>query len=193
MTTAPAPLVLLTPEQLRKLMLEAVADALAEVSPGSAPPSEVMTRAEAAAFLRCSLATLDRLCREEALPFHRLGDCRRFTRAELLEWLQAGSASRRSADESSSKEPREAEGGHLPVGTADPAPPIPAENSCGRGRRPLRSLAKAGPSGAPEALAPERPEKGGISPAPPRGAPADESASEGRSGARTRASRGGVR
>src|SRR5690554_5884805 len=120
--THPSPLVLLTPEQLRKLMVEAVADALAELAPGSAPPSEVMTRAEAAAFLRCSLATLDRLCREEALPFHRLGDCRRFNRGELLEWLTSGSASRRTEDDSSQKQPREAEGGHSPVGTADPAP-----------------------------------------------------------------------
>lgn len=182
--THPSPLVLLTPEQLRKLMLEAVADALAEVSPGSAPPSEVLTRSEAASFLRCSLATLDRLCREEALPFHRLGDCRRFTRAELLEWLQAGSASRRTEDDSSQKQPREAEGGHSPVGTVDPAPTIPAENSAPRGRRPLRPPTKA---------APERPEKGGISPAPARGAPADETRSEGPPRLRTRASRGGVR
>ena len=191
--THPSPLVLLTPEQLRKLMVEAVADALAELAPGSAPPSEVMTRAEAAAFLRCSLATLDRLCREEALPFHRLGDCRRFNRGELLEWLTSGSASRRTEDDSSQKQPREAEGGHSPVGTASPAAPIPAENSAPRGRRPLKDLAKAGPSGAPEALAPERHSKGGLPSDPATGAPADETRSEGRSGARTAPSRGGAR
>lgn len=186
-------IVTLTAGQLSELVRSAALDAVAELSPGSAPPSEIMTRAEAAAFLRCSLATLDRLCREEALPHHRLGDCRRFVRAELLEWLTSGSASRRTDDDSSQKEPREAEGGHSPVGTASPAPPIAAENSCGRGRRPLRPPTKASPSGAPSGPAPERHSKGGFDSDPTGQAPADESAPGRRSGLRTRASRGGVR
>lgn len=183
--TPPSPstmIVTLTAGQLAELVRSAALDAVAEMSPGNAPPSEVMTRAEAAGFLRVSLATLDRLVREDGLPFHRVGDCKRFTRGELLEWLTSGSASRRTEDDSSQKQPREAEGGHLPVGTASPAAPKAGENSAPRGRRPLRPPTKAGPSGS----APERPEKGGFDSDPTGQAPADETRSEGLPGARTR-------
>jgi len=79
--------VTLTVEQLRDLVSVAVAVVLEEHSPGSSP-SEIMTRTEAASFLRCSLGQLDRLARDGGLPFHRLGDARRFVRTDLLEWLK---------------------------------------------------------------------------------------------------------
>lgn len=78
--------VTLTRSELRSLVAVAVAEALEGRGSVSAP-SEVMTRAEAAEFLRCSLGQLDRLAREGGLPFHRLGDSRRFLRSELIAWL----------------------------------------------------------------------------------------------------------
>lgn len=80
----------LTVAQLRELIAESVAEVLADGSP-SHQPSEVLTRREAAEFLKTSVATLDRLVREGSLPSHRLGDSPRFVRAELLAYLRGNS------------------------------------------------------------------------------------------------------
>ena len=101
--TTPPLAVTLTVDQLSELIRGAVADAVAEMVPGQGP-GEVLTRTEAAAFMRCSLTQLDRLSRTDGLPFHLLGDSRRFLRSELLDYLTRGCPSRRSEAETSQKQ-----------------------------------------------------------------------------------------
>lgn len=48
---------------------------------------EVMTPAETADFLRCSLSYVHKAARAGKIPVHRLGTDYRFIRTELLEWL----------------------------------------------------------------------------------------------------------
>lgn len=103
-------------EELRSLVTSTLAEMLEGFSPG-APAHEVLTRAEAAEFLRCSLPQLGRLVRLQGLPFHVLGDSRRFLRAELLAWLTSGSASQSSHSSDSQKEPDGETGGHSSLGT----------------------------------------------------------------------------
>jgi excisionase family DNA binding protein len=77
-----------TESQLRDL----IAGALLTM-PVEAPrtPPDVLDRAGAAALLGVSLSKLDGLARAETdpLPFYRVGDVRRFLRADLLEWVRA--------------------------------------------------------------------------------------------------------
>ncbi len=54
------------------------------------PPSEVLTLAEAAAYLRLSEAEVLRLIDEQALPARRLGTQRRFLKSAIQQWLGAG-------------------------------------------------------------------------------------------------------
>jgi len=89
--------------ELQELIRNAVADLV--TAPSTAPPPEVLSRTEAAHLFRCSLATIDRLCRDDGLPHYRLGDCRRFLRSDLLAWLRAGSPSRRSPGGTSPNKP----------------------------------------------------------------------------------------
>lgn len=51
------------------------------------PPSEVLTLAEAAAYLRLSEADVLRLVDEQGLPARRLGQERRFLKAAIQQWL----------------------------------------------------------------------------------------------------------
>jgi len=81
--------VTLTRVELRALVAEAIAEVVGERISGRQFPPEVLTRAEAASFLRCSLGQLDRLAREQALPWHRMGDSKRFFRSELAAWLRS--------------------------------------------------------------------------------------------------------
>jgi excisionase family DNA binding protein len=53
------------------------------------PPSEVLTLAEAAAYLRLSEADVLRLVEEQALPARQLGKERRFLKAAVQQWLSA--------------------------------------------------------------------------------------------------------
>lgn len=65
------------------------ANATASVSvPESAAVSEVLTLAEAAAYLRLSEEDLVRLVREQGLPGRRLGQEWRFLKAALQDWLR---------------------------------------------------------------------------------------------------------
>ena len=82
--------VTLTKGELRALVAEAVAEALDEGRSERPTPAEVMTRSEAASFLRCSLGQLDRLVRDAGLPWHRMGDSKRFFRSDLAGWLRNG-------------------------------------------------------------------------------------------------------
>jgi excisionase family DNA binding protein len=54
------------------------------------PPSEVLTLAEAAAYLRLTEAEVLRLVDEQALPARQLGKERRFLKAAIQQWLSAG-------------------------------------------------------------------------------------------------------
>jgi excisionase family DNA binding protein len=86
---APGPgdaLVLGIGEAVAKVVLDHLAEQLAERT--TEPPPDVLDRQQAAHFLGLSVATLDRLIREENLPFHRAGEHKRFIRAELIEWLR---------------------------------------------------------------------------------------------------------
>lgn len=55
------------------------------------PPGEVLTLAEAAAYLRLRAAEVLRLVEEQALPARRLGNEWRFLKSAIQEWLGAGS------------------------------------------------------------------------------------------------------
>lgn len=77
-------LVTLTVADLRALLSEALCDSLAP----SQPPREVLTRREAADFLRTSVATLDRLARDGEIPSRRVGDSPRYLRADLLAYVR---------------------------------------------------------------------------------------------------------
>lgn len=85
---APSALALLTPEQIRALVSEAVATALAEHQPVASP--RLLDRQALAETLGCSLPTLDKL-RAEGMPELRLGDAPRFERQAVLEWLRTRS------------------------------------------------------------------------------------------------------
>lgn len=83
---APSALALLTPEQIRALVSEAVATALAERQPVASPC--LLARQALAEMLGCSLPTVDKL-RAEGLPELRVGDAPRFEREAVLGWLRA--------------------------------------------------------------------------------------------------------
>src|SRR5262245_4096321 len=54
----------------------------------AAAPGDVLTLAEAAAYLRTSAEEVLRLAREQGLPGRRVGDDCRFLRAALQDWLR---------------------------------------------------------------------------------------------------------
>jgi len=59
----------------------------------SAKPDEVyMDRTGVAKLLDVSTHTIDKLCRDSGLPFHRVGDAKRFDRDEVRDWLKAQDA-----------------------------------------------------------------------------------------------------
>jgi excisionase family DNA binding protein len=60
--------------------------------PASQVPSEVLTLAEAAAYLRLSEDDVLRLVREQRLPARQLGSEWRFLRPAINDWLRAGPA-----------------------------------------------------------------------------------------------------
>lgn len=73
------PIVMLRVRDLRRL--------LAELSP-PAEPESLIDRETCAARLSISPKQLDRLCKK-GLPFHRVGDLRRFEWTEVLRWTRA--------------------------------------------------------------------------------------------------------
>lgn len=70
---------------------EIVADVIEEFIEGM-PKRQVddsyLDRSGAAQFLNISLSKLDALCREGGLPFHMVGDSRRFDREEIRGWAR---------------------------------------------------------------------------------------------------------
>jgi len=95
--STPQMLVQLSSDDLRGIILGAVAEPLGGSLPGSEPPREVLTRKEAADFLRVSLATLDRLARDGDITPRRVGDSPRYLRSELLVCVRGATESESTA------------------------------------------------------------------------------------------------
>lgn len=87
--SAPRRVIDLTEDDLAALIDSRLAVLLATQSPAN-DPDAALDRAGAAALLGISLSKLDLLCRREhePLPFHRVGDVRRFLRCDLYAWLR---------------------------------------------------------------------------------------------------------
>lgn len=85
MTATTAQLVVLTPEALRTLVSDAVADALGG-APGNAAPG-LLDRASLARALGVSTSTVDRLGRV-GLPCLLVCEAKRFELPAVLEWLR---------------------------------------------------------------------------------------------------------
>jgi hypothetical protein len=88
---APA-VALLTAEQLRELVRDAVAAALERREPAAVGPERLMLRADVAEHFGCSVRTIDSWLRDGA-PCTRLGlhGSPRFKASELEAWLRARS------------------------------------------------------------------------------------------------------
>jgi hypothetical protein len=73
------------------IVREAILEVLAEFENGRPANANdgLLDRAGAAKFLDVSTAQIDKLCREQALPFRRCGDVKRFDRDELRAWWKA--------------------------------------------------------------------------------------------------------
>jgi predicted DNA-binding transcriptional regulator AlpA len=87
-------LVDMTAEDLRELVADTVATALAEQEPRNDAEPLQLNRSEASQFLGISLPQLDRLVREQGLPYSVVGDCKRFDPRELKQWAKARAAAK---------------------------------------------------------------------------------------------------
>lgn len=78
--------VLLTAEELRGLVLDAVKEALADLRPR--PEADIMDTAQTADLLGVHPKTIAALIARRRLPtLRRLGKLRRFSRRAVLKWL----------------------------------------------------------------------------------------------------------
>ncbi len=70
---------------------EIIAARLEEFLEGSTKPVDngYLDRAGVAKFLDVSTAQIDKLARDQGLPFHRVGDVKRFDREEIRQWVKA--------------------------------------------------------------------------------------------------------
>lgn len=80
-----AAVIVVTPDQLRELVRDAVREALASSGAPDAP-GRLLTKSELARELSCSVATIDRMTREGA-PFVTVGRTRRYDGAAVRAWL----------------------------------------------------------------------------------------------------------
>lgn len=85
-----SPIVVTSPAELRDLVTEAVAEALADLAPAAAPPA-LLDRAGLARACTVSVATVDRWA-AAGCPVVRIGVAPRFELASVLEWLRSGGA-----------------------------------------------------------------------------------------------------
>jgi excisionase family DNA binding protein len=69
--------VVMSPDDLKELIREAVREEIASVRPAAAP-SALVDKRECARALGVSTATVDRLCATQRIPFVVVGDVRRF-------------------------------------------------------------------------------------------------------------------
>lgn len=82
------PLVLITVAELRAVMADVVAEAIAKV--GSRQESDVISRRQAAKLIGVHPRTLSKLVHREGLPLLTvLGKSWRFSRREVLAWVGA--------------------------------------------------------------------------------------------------------
>lgn len=79
-------LAVLTPDELRALVREAVREVAA--SPPPAANDDVLTRDQAAALLQVHPVMVVRYVTDEGLPARKLGTDWRFTRGEVVEWFR---------------------------------------------------------------------------------------------------------
>ncbi len=80
-------IVVLTQEQLRILVSEAVEEALAKAASGAAP-GEVLSCEQAAELIGVHPHTVPKLVRDEGLPtLRRIGKLWRFRRSDVMAWL----------------------------------------------------------------------------------------------------------
>lgn len=86
-----SPLVLVSPDDLRTMLREVVAEVIAEREPPDAPA--LLDRRAMASMLGVGVDTLDKL-RREGLPEIRVGDAPRFHPPDVLEWLKSRGADR---------------------------------------------------------------------------------------------------
>ena len=70
---------------------EMLAARLEEFLDGAPKPVDdgFIDRAGIAKFLDLSTAQIDKLARDQGLPYHRVGDVKRFDRAEVRAWVKA--------------------------------------------------------------------------------------------------------
>lgn len=94
MSAAPANLVLVSPEELERLVHKAVREALAERE----EPEEWLDTAQAAKVLKVHRRTVARLVRENGLPAHRIGKLFRFSRPAIVDWLEQRKTTKRRPD-----------------------------------------------------------------------------------------------
>ena len=86
------PLAMMTAGELKTLFNNELDERLLLLDGAKPANDALLDRAGAAKYLGVSLPQLDKLCREKALPFHRVGDCKRFDRDEVRGWVRAQAA-----------------------------------------------------------------------------------------------------
>ncbi len=83
------PIVVLTLEQLRTVVREEVAGALAKAGPAE-NESDILDREQAAKLIGVTTRTIPRLVKRDGLPtLRRVGKLWRFRRSEVMAWLAA--------------------------------------------------------------------------------------------------------
>ena len=75
--------------ELKALIDHALNERLLSLNGTNAAKDDLLDRAAAAKYLGVSLPQLDKLCREKSLPYHRVGDSKRFEREEVRVWVKA--------------------------------------------------------------------------------------------------------
>lgn len=81
-----AGMVLLTPDELRELVREAVREIALAPSAGSSVPSDVLNREQVAKMLSVNPHHVPKLVKQ-GMPVHMLGKMQRFLRNEVLAWI----------------------------------------------------------------------------------------------------------
>ena len=111
------PIILIKPEELKRLIESAVRTALGERLTQDGPsPEGPLTMSEAAAYLNISLSTLYRYTSQRVIPHHRPGKVIYIYREELDAWLAEHRKLTRKQIE---------EGAEIPLVTSKKAPIVP--------------------------------------------------------------------
>lgn len=81
-------LVVIPVDELRDLLSEAVRAGILSATVEFRPEPPLMTKHEAAKFLRVDISTIARLMRDPDFPVCRVGGSVRFNKKELEEWMR---------------------------------------------------------------------------------------------------------